>query len=400
MTNKHRLNIISSLHGTSVTPPRRLAGLLAIVLATCTTTWAETFTVRVDPPGAFHQFVPQFLTIRPGDTVRWVWEGNFHTVTSGNPETGVADGIFGTPLRNFGAQYSFTFPNPGTFDYYCAPHREMGMTGRITVAGGEPTPPPAAQPLNISTRVGVQTGDNVLIGGFIITGMQPKKVIMRAIGPSLQQAGLTGVLADPVLELRGTGGVLILSNDNWQATQQAEIAASGVPPQHELESAIVATLAPGAYTGIVTGKSSTTGIGLVEVFDLDQASDSQLANISTRGFVGTGDNLMIGGFILGGGSANANILVRALGPSLTQAGITGAMSDPTLELRDSNGAIVRANNDWKETQQAAIAATGIPPQNDLEAALLATLPPGAYTALVRGTAGSTGVALVEIFQLL
>jgi hypothetical protein len=263
-----------------------------------------------------------------------------------------------------------------------------------------PRPPSQAQLLNISTRMQVQTGDNVLIGGFIVTGNAPKKVLLRAIGPSLGQHGVMGALADPVLELHAKDGSLIVSNDDWKATQQAEIEATGAAPTNDLESAIVATLDPDSYTAIVSGKALTSGIGLVEGYDLDQPADSQLANISTRGFVQTGDDVMIGGFILGNGSGTTNILVRAIGPSLGGGqGVNNALADPILELHDENGALVMSNDNWKESQEAEIEATGIPPTNDLESALIVTIPATAHTAVVSGKDGGTGVGLVEVYRL-
>jgi hypothetical protein len=262
-----------------------------------------------------------------------------------------------------------------------------------------PTPSSSAQLLNISTRTEVLTGEQVLIGGFIITGNDPKKVILRAIGPSLSGAGIPNPLADPVLELHGADGSLITSNDNWKDSQQTEIEATGIQPQNDLESAIVSTLTPGNYTAVMNGKNGTTGVGLVEGYDLDQAADSQLANISTRGLVETGSDVMIGGFILSNGGASANVLIRALGPSLASAGVSGALADPTLELHDGNGALIQSNDNWKDTQQTEIEATDIPPQNDLESALVATLNPAAYTAIVAGKGGLTGVGLVEVYRL-
>ena len=245
----------------------------------------------------------------------------------------------------------------------------------------------------------VLTDDQVLIGGFIITGNDPKKVVLRAIGPSLGGFGIADPLADPVLELHASDGSLITMNDNWKDTQQSEIEASGFQPQNDLESAIISTLDPGNYTAVVSGKDGGTGVGLVEGYDLDQAADSQFGNISTRGFVETGTNVMIGGFILGGESGNANVVVRALGPSLTAFGVTGALADPTLELQDGNGALVQSNDNWKETQQTEIEATGLQPTNDLESAVFETLAPGAYTAIVTGKGDLTGVGLVEVYRL-
>lgn len=242
-----------------------------------------------------------------------------------------------------------------------------------------------------------------MIGGFIITGNAPKRVILRAIGPSLVRFGLTGLLADPMLELRAPNGSLILANDNWRENpdQALLIQATGIPPPDDLESAIVATLPPAGYTAIVRGKSNGTGLGLVEVYDLEQSSDSKLANISTRALVETGDNVVIGGFILGGSEGSPRIIIRALGPSLTQLGIANPLTDPTLELRDGNGMLIAFDDNWRDNpaQAALIKAAGIQPRNDLESAIAATLPPGTYTAIVAGRNGGTGVGLVEVYNL-
>jgi hypothetical protein len=259
-----------------------------------------------------------------------------------------------------------------------------------------------AQALNISTRSHVASGENVMIGGFIITGTASKRVIVRALGPSLQEFGVANPLADPVLELHGSTGSLITSNDNWRETQENEILASQLAPPSDLESAIIATLQPGAYTSVVQGKSGTSGAGLVEVYDLDSGSAAtKLANISTRSSVQTGDNRMIGGFILGNNGGAAKVIVRAIGPSLTQAGITNALADPTLELRDSNGALILANDNWQDdpNQASQIAAGGLAPSNPLESAIATSLLPGPYTAIVAGKNGGTGIGLVEIYNI-
>ena len=265
------------------------------------------------------------------------------------------------------------------------------------------TPTPAARSLNIATRAQVQTGNNVIIGGFIITGNVAKKIIIRAIGPSLMNSGLSGVLADPVLELRAPNGSLIRANDNWRenSEQALLIQASGIPPQDDLESAIVATLSPGRYTAVLSGKSGGTGLGVVEIYDLEETTDATLANLSTRARVGMGNNVVIGGFILGGPSNNPRIVVRALGPSLTQFGIADALPDPTLELRDKNGGLVAFNDNWDDNpaQASLITATGMQPQDDLEAVIAITLPPGTYTAIAVGKAQGTGVGLVEVYNL-
>ncbi|HKP03643.1 MAG TPA: choice-of-anchor Q domain-containing protein [Chthoniobacterales bacterium] len=269
-----------------------------------------------------------------------------------------------------------------------------------------PTPGPTATAtpvttrlLNVSTRLRVLTDDNALIGGFIVTGSSPKRVIIRAIGPSLTNFGVAGALADPILELHGPGSFATIINNNWRDTQEAEITATGLAPSHDLESAIVTNLSPGSYTAIVRGTNNGTGIGLVEAYDLDGATDTRLANISTRGFVDTGNNVMIGGFIVGNGSAGIRVLVRAIGPSLTAFGVPNALSDPTLELHSSNGTIIGTNDDWRDTQETAISQTGLQPSDDHEAAILRDLPPGAYTAIVRGRDNTTGVALVEAYHV-
>ena len=230
-------------------------------------------------------------------------------------------------------------------------------------------------------------------------GNAPKKVIVRAIGPSLQSS-LPGALSDPVLELRKADGSLIDQNDNWRddAAQAAELEANHVAPTNDLESAIVATLAPGNYTAAVTGKNGASGIGLIEVYDVNQSADSKLANISTRGIVRSADGVLIGGFILGGGNANSKVLVRAIGPSLANVGVNNALSDPTLELHDGNGNLIAANDNWKTNQQTQIEATKIPPANDAESAIVADLAPGLYTAIVAGK-GTTGIGLIEIYNL-
>jgi hypothetical protein len=266
-----------------------------------------------------------------------------------------------------------------------------------------PTPAASATPPvtpgtlgNISTRLRVETGDNVLIGGFIITGTQPKKVIIRAIGPSLASL-FPGVLADPFLELRDSSGVLIRSNDNWRSDQEAEIIATTIPPSEDLESAIVETLPANnsAYTAIVRGVNNGTGIGVVEAYDLNQAVDSKLANISTRGLVQTEDNVLIGGLIVLGQNP-LKVIVRAIGPSLS---VSGALENPTLELHNGSGTTLASNDNWRSDQEAEIIATTIPPSNDLESAIVQNLAPGNYTAIVRGVNDTTGVALVEAYGL-
>jgi hypothetical protein len=248
----------------------------------------------------------------------------------------------------------------------------------------------------------VQTGDNVGIGGFIITGTAPKHVLLRAIGPSLAQSGVPNALADPVLELHGPGAFATITNDNWKddPVQEALILADGIPPANDLESAIDAILNPGAYTAIVRGKNNTSGVALVEVYDLSQAVLAKLANISTRAFVSTGNDIVIAGFILGSHSGNDRIIVRGLGPSLTAAGVPNALANPTLELRNSNGTLLVSDNDWQDNpaQAAELTAAGLAPTNNLESAIAATLPPGLYTALLAGLNNGTGIGLVEVYD--
>jgi hypothetical protein len=275
-------------------------------------------------------------------------------------------------------------------------------------ATASPTASPSATPLvtqaiNLSTRMRVQTGDRVGIGGFIISGSAPKRVILRAIGPSLTHFGVPGVLADPVMELHGPGAFVTITNDNWRDTQEAEIQATGIPPTDNLESAIVGTLAPGAYTAIVKGKNNTSGVSLIEVYDLNQAAASKLANLSTRAFVSTGDSIVIAGFLLSNNAGDDRVIVRGIGPSLAPGSFpaSAVLANPTLELRDVNGALLIANNDWQDNavQAALLIAAGLAPSNNLESGLAATLPPGLYTALLAGLNNGTGIGVVEVYDL-
>lgn len=274
-----------------------------------------------------------------------------------------------------------------------------------------PTPTPTATPTvipgtsgghlaNISTRMNVGSSQNVLIGGFIIQGSQSKKLILRAIGPSLVASGVSNYLHDPVLELRNSAGGLIASNDDWQDSQASQIQQSGVAPTNSYESAILVTLAPGSYTAVVSGYGGGQGNGLVEAYEMD-ANSTRLVNISTRGRVGTADEPMIGGLIMQGGGAK-KVIIRALGPSLAggPSPIGGVLEDPVLELRDGSGNLLAVNDDWGSSAQVSdILATTIPPVHALESAIVATLQAGNYTAIVRGLDNTSGVALVEVFDL-
>lgn len=247
---------------------------------------------------------------------------------------------------------------------------------------------------NLSTRGSVGTGNDVLIGGIIVTGNTSKHVILRAIGGSLN---IQGALEDPILNLHNSSGNVLQSNDDWRYGPELEIEASTLAPVDDYDSTIIATLSSGNYTAIVNGYAHSTGIALVEAYDLDPAGGSRLAQMSTRGHVRTGDDILIGGFIVSNGATN--VLLRAIGPELTAFGIPNALQNPTLELRDGNGALIEANDDWKSNNQQAITATGAAPTDDRESAIVRNVVPGSYTALVRGKNNTTGIALVEIYRL-
>lgn len=264
---------------------------------------------------------------------------------------------------------------------------------------GYPLAPPAGNLLNISTRMQVRTGDAVLIAGFIVTGLEPKQLVVRALGPSLASSGVAGALGDPTLEVF-QGSTLFTLNDNWRDNQPAEIAATGIAPTNDAESATIRTFPPGAYTAVVRGKNNTTGVSSVEIYDLSSKSDSRVVNISTRGYVESGDNVMIGGVIIGGaGSRSVDTVVRAIGPSLAGAGVPDVLVDPTLTLYDVNGAVVASNDNWRDTQAAELQASGLAPTSDAESAIAITRPAGNTTAVVRGKNGATGNALVEVYRL-
>jgi hypothetical protein len=248
----------------------------------------------------------------------------------------------------------------------------------------------------------VQTGDNVGIGGFIITGSAPKHVLLRSLGPSLTSFGIPNPLPDTILELHGPDPFPTLTNDNWRddPAQETLIIASGLAPSSNLESAIDITLTPGAYTAIVRGKNNSTGVGVVEVFDLSQAVPSKMANMSTRAFCGTANDIIIAGFILGNSGGNDRLIIRGIGPSLTALGVPNALVDPVLELRDQNGALLMSNDDWQDdpAQAAEMTAANLAPTSIHESGIAATLPPGAYTALLSGQNNGNGNGVVEVYD--
>lgn len=256
------------------------------------------------------------------------------------------------------------------------------------------------QALNLSTRGGVSGGDNTLIGGFIITGKDPKKVVLRLLGPSLGDSGLSGTLANPVLALYDSSGVAIATNDDWEMDPGAsEISADGLAPGNASESATVQTLLPGAYTVVATSKNSKGGIGLVEAYDLSPESDSRMANISTRGLVGVNDSTLISGFIVGE-VANATVVIRALGPSLASSNLSAPLSDPMVTIYDINGSAIASNDNWQDDINLIdILQNGLAPANTTESATILNLPAGAYSAIVRGADNGTGVSLVEVYDL-
>ena len=253
----------------------------------------------------------------------------------------------------------------------------------------------------------VQTGENVGIGGVIITGTAPKHVLVRAIGPSLSKFGVPNPLPDPVLELHGPAGFATVTNNNWadDPVQAALIVASGLAPTNNLESAIDATLNPGAYTAVVrgnVGSSGQDGVALIEVYDLSQAVLSKLGNISTRAFVSTGDNVVIAGFTLGNNSGLTRIVIRGIGPSLIPFGVANALADPSLELRDNNAALLFFNDNWQDdpVQAALLTAAGLAPTNNpSESGIVITLGPGQYTAILAGVNNASGVGVVEVYDL-
>ncbi len=303
-------------------------------------------------------------------------------VTSRVINVTLIDEPVGEPTRQF--QITLSNPTNGAF---------IGTASSTVVSITNPDQ--STKPINISTRGLVQPGDGVMIAGFIIQGSSPKQVIIRGLGPSLTQRGVINALQDPNLDLRDAAGAQLAFNDNFPDSQAAEIDATGLAPLDDREAAIVATLIPGNYTAIL--RAGTNGVGQIEVYDLDSTSATHLINISTRAAVGPDDNTaLIGGFIIDG-LVGHQVLVRAIGPSLADDGISGALADPTIDFYRGSQLIL-SNDNWTSDRDA-IEATGIPPSNDNEAAILVTLDPGSYTAVIRGKNNTTGIALVEVYQM-
>jgi hypothetical protein len=345
--------------------------------------------------------VPSAFSTETG-TIVLVWDANTESDLAGyRVHYGTASAPYSSILAissptatisNLTNGYTYTF----AVTAYNTAGAESPYSDSISYTVGSDELVPTAVLANISTRADVQTGDNVTIGGFIIQGVIPKKVALRALGPSLGSTGLSGVLKDPYLQLIDSSGAIIASNDGWNVPGE-ELSAYKLDPKNAREAALVTTLSPGTYSAVLSGVGESSGVGLFELYDL--APDAgRVANISTRGRVETGDEVMIGGFILSSQLPN-KVIVRAIGPSLGSLKVKGVLADPVLELYDSYGTMLGSNDNWRSNQQVEIEATSIPPTDDREAALVITLSPGAYSTIVRGADSSTGIALVEVYAL-
>jgi hypothetical protein len=334
-------------------------------------------------------------TVRIGGTLNSVPNTNFRIELFGNDQPnkyGYGQGQYYlgftnvTSDANGNATFDVTLPVPNSVRAISSTATRPGRTSEFSATF-------FAKPQNISTRASVQTGDNIEIAGLIVRGTDSKRVILRGLGPSLN---VPGALQNPVLAIYNRVGAMITSNDNWKDSQQDEIKATGLAPTDDREAALVMNLVPDSYTIQLRGSQDGTGVGLIEVYDLAPVG-SELINISTRGFVGTGDNVMIAGFIVGPDTGRgSHILVRGIGPSLSS--VPDRLSDPVLELHDGNGGLLASNDDWK-TNEAEIRATTLPPTDDRESALVADLAPGNYTAIIHGKNDSTGVGLIEFYNL-
>jgi hypothetical protein len=334
-------------------------------------------------------------TLSPGDhnITASYYSDTVHASSSGNRTQTVIDGPTPTPSPATPSPTPTSSPTPG-------------VTPTPTVSptpGATPTPIPFGHSVNLSTRMRVEPGDSAGIGGFILNGTGSKNVLIRAIGPSLAGSGVTDALADPILELHGTNGFMTITNDNWRddPAQQALIEGTGIAPSNDLESAIYATLPAGPYTAVVRGTNNSSGVALVEVYDLDPANAPILADISTRALVNTGNDVVIAGFILGGDSNNDLLVIRGIGPSLSSTGVTNPLANPMLELRDSNGDVLLANDDWQSdpAQAEQIEGAGLALSDPSESGIAITLSQGTYTALLSGVNAGSGVGLIEVYNI-
>jgi hypothetical protein len=374
--------------------------------------------------------VPPPTNLRPQDLFSWSSPGVRNLTVDGSRYFSIDSGSTNivnfnqTPPGDFGDWFSPPCPQPHPYvqTAFICPDQISDISARspeginLDVIGYDLVNAPTSYLGNLSTRAFVQTGDNLMIGGFIVQGTQPKRVILRAIGPELSQYGVQNAMADPTLELHDANGALIASNNNWQTTiiggiitsdQVQDIQNSGHAPGDSRESAIIANLPPGNYTAVVRGVNNTMGVALVEAYDLSPNVNSTQSNISTRSLVQTGDDAMIGGFMVQG-TEPKTVIIRAIGPELSQYGVPNPLADPTLELHDGNGALIGSNDNWQHTiiggvitqdQVLSIQYSGHVPGDPSESAIIANLPPGNYTAIVRGVNNTTGVALVEVYDL-
>ena len=354
-------------------------------------------------PVASGLFLPAGLTVDGANNlyVADVGSGSIFRFTPTGTKTTFTSGLNGPRSLDFDTNWVLYAGEFGSHDIVKFPGGvKTAFSHDDTFIGGLAFEPPTAQLANISTRASVQTGQRVTIAGFIVTGTDAKPVLVRGLGPTLGQPpfNIAGVLQDPTLDLHDTASSIMM-NDDWQSAANHNQIPANLQPPDSRESAILITLQPGNYTAIMAGKNGTSGIGLVEVYDMNAGVFANLTNVSTRGFVGTGQNVMIGGFITQGGNGSTKVVIRGLGPTLTQHGVSGALADPFVSLRDGNGNVVYKNNDWKDTQPAAIQLSGLAPPNDLESAIIVTLPAGHYTAILSGNGGGTGIGLIEVFKL-
>ena len=401
------------------------------------TTGADVMFVRSNNGGASFT-APRRVNDDPIDHNKWHWLSTFSVAPNGRLDAVWLDSRYAANNNNSQLFYSYSMdggdnwstnvPVSPSFDPHLGYPNQNKMGDYISIVsdngGGNVAysatfngeediyyvrvAPLLSQLLNVSTRARVLTDDNVLIAGFIVEGTAPKQLIIKGLGPSLASDHLSGTLADPTLELH-QGNTILATNDNWKtkfdgSDQQAQVEATGHAPTNDLEAAILVTLNPGTYTAILAGKDRGTGIGLVELFDVDSGTTSKLTNISSRGFVDTDDNVMIDGFIVGGGAGGgARVIIRALGPSLPGSQVPDPLLDPTLELHNANGTLIDTNDNWKtndrtgQSQEAEVRATGHPLGDDRESAIVTSMLPGVYTAIVRGKNNTIGVALVEAY---